>query len=132
MPGVHAILSASGAHRWMACPPSARLEEKLKDRMGEQSSPFAAEGTKAHALAELKLLREKHRLGDEDGINEFCYTKRREKLGEIPDEMDEATDFYVDIIMEKFMAARRQTPDAKLLVEVRLDFSRWALAQATW
>lgn len=125
MPGVHAILSASGAHRWMACPPSARLEEKLKDRMGEQSSPFAAEGTKAHALAELKLLREKHRLGDEDGINEFCYQKRREKLGDIPDEMDTATDFYVDIIMEKFMAARCQTPDAKLLVEVRLDFSRW-------
>ena len=125
MPGAHAILSASGAHRWMACPPSARLEEKLKERIGEKSSPFAEEGTKAHALAELKLLREKGRLELEDGINEFCYQKRREKLGDIPDEMDTATDFYVDVIMEKFMAARRQTPDAKLLIEVRLDFSEW-------
>jgi hypothetical protein len=109
----------------MACPPSARLEEKLKDRLGESTSPFAAEGTKAHALAELKLLREKGRLGDADGINEFCYTKRRETLGEIDEEMDQSTDCYVDIILEKFMAARRQTPDAKLLVEQRLDFSKW-------
>lgn len=125
MPGLHAILSASGAYRWMACPPSARLEEKLKDRMGEQSSPFAREGTQAHELAELKLLREKGRLELDGGINEFCYTKRREKLGTIPDEMDRFTDIYVDIVLEKFMAARRQTPDAQLLVEVRLDFSPW-------
>lgn len=125
MPGAHAIISPSSLHRVLACPPSARLEEKLKERMGEGSSPFAEEGTKAHALAELKLLHEKHRLGDKEGINDFCYQRRREKLGTIPDEMDEATDFYVDIVMEKFMAARRQTPDAKLLVEVRLDLSKW-------
>ena len=30
MPGLHAILSASSAKRWLACPPSARLEEKLE------------------------------------------------------------------------------------------------------
>lgn len=122
---VHALLSASAAKRWMSCPPSARLEEKLKERIGEKSSPFAAEGTKAHSLSELKLLREKGRLGDEDGINEFNYTKRREALGDIPDEMDHATDEYVDIIMEKYMAARRMTPDARLLLEQRLDYSAW-------
>lgn len=121
----HAILSASGAKRWMACPPSARLEEKLHDRFGEQSSPFAAEGTKAHSLAELKLLREKGRLGDVDGINQFNYDARRKALGDIPKEMDAATDLYADIIIEKYLSARKVSPDAKLMLEQRLDFSKW-------
>lgn len=121
----HAILSASGAKRWMACPPSARLEEKLHDRFGEQPSPFAAEGTKAHSLAELKLLREKGRLGDVDGINQFNYDARRKALGDIPKEMDAATDLYADIIIEKYLSARKVSPDAKLMLEQRLDFSKW-------
>lgn len=121
----HAILSASSSKRWMACPPSARLEEKLHGRFGEQSSPFAEEGTKAHALAELKLLREKGKLGDEDGINQFNFDARRKALGDIPKEMDEATDRYADIVLEKFMTARHASPDARLMLEQRLDFSRW-------
>lgn len=47
----HAILSASGAHRWMNCTPSARLEREFADNSGEA----AAEGSAAHALAEHKL-----------------------------------------------------------------------------
>jgi hypothetical protein len=121
----HAICPASASNRWTKCTPSARLEEKLRDRFGEGSSPFAEEGTKAHSLAELKLLREKGKMGDADGINEFNYTERRKTLGDIPDEMDEATDAYVDIVMEKFILARSASPDAKLMVEQRLDFSEW-------
>lgn len=49
----HAKLSASGAHRWMRCPGSVRMEEALPDH----GSPFAAEGTAAHILAE-RCLRE--------------------------------------------------------------------------
>ena len=41
----HAILSASSAHRWMNCNPSARLEQEFEDRETEA----AAEGTAAHA-----------------------------------------------------------------------------------
>ena len=48
----HAILSASGAKRWLACTPSARFEEQFEDK----GSDFAAEGTVAHALAEGLLL----------------------------------------------------------------------------
>lgn len=48
----HAILSASTAHRWLECTPSARLEEAEGT---EECSMYAAEGTAAHALAELKL-----------------------------------------------------------------------------
>ena len=60
----HAILSASSAHRWLHCTPSARLElEEGK----EECSAFAAEGTAAHALAELKL---NYRFG-KIGITEY-------------------------------------------------------------
>ena len=51
-PSLHAVLGASSAHRWLICTPSARLCEKLTSRFGSESSPYAAEGTKAHALAE--------------------------------------------------------------------------------
>lgn len=52
MPEQHALLSASGAHRWLHCTPSARLEQ-LENT--EECSVYAAEGTAAHVLAELKL-----------------------------------------------------------------------------
>ena len=47
----HALLSASSSHRWLNCPPSARLCEGYDDK----GSDFAAEGTDAHALCEFKL-----------------------------------------------------------------------------
>ena len=49
--GQHAILSPSGAERWLNCTPSARLEQQFPDTAGEA----AAEGTLAHALGELLL-----------------------------------------------------------------------------
>jgi len=47
----HALLSASGAYRWLVCTPSARLEESLPDTTSEA----AKKGTLAHEIAELKL-----------------------------------------------------------------------------
>lgn len=47
----HALLSASGAHRWLICTPSAKLEETLPDTTSEA----AKKGTLAHKIAELKL-----------------------------------------------------------------------------
>lgn len=51
MPGKHALLSASASHRWLACPPSAKLCAELPD----SSSSFAQQGTDAHSLCEYKL-----------------------------------------------------------------------------
>lgn len=119
MPGLHAVLSASGAKRWLACPPSARLEEKLRGIFGDASSPYAEEGTKAHALSELKL-----RLEIKE-INQFNYTEQRKALGDIPHEMEQATNDYCDIVLSKFYAAQQVSPDAKLFIERRLNFSRW-------
>ena len=56
MPDQHALLSASGAHRWLECPPSAVLEAELP----ESSSAAAEQGTVAHGLAEWKLRRALH------------------------------------------------------------------------
>lgn len=121
----HAVLSASGAKRWLSCPPSARLEEKLKERIGyeDKGNKFTVEGTKAHELAELKLRKEN---GE---INAYHYKERVkdlvERFGEIDQEMEDATDAYVGIVLEKLFEARKTCPDAKLLLETRLDFSRW-------
>ncbi len=49
----HAILSASAAHRWLVCTPSARLEDTLPD----STSVYAEEGTLAHDFAALVLRR---------------------------------------------------------------------------
>lgn len=119
MPGSHALLSPSKSKQWLACPPSARLNAKIDERFGEQSSEYAREGTKAHALAELKLRLE---LGE---INKFSYEAQRKTLGDIPKEMDRYTDDYFDTVMELYYMAKRTCPDTQLFVEQRLDMSPW-------
>jgi len=47
----HAVLSASSAARWIACPPSARLNAEQSDTPSE----YAAQGTDAHTFCEYKL-----------------------------------------------------------------------------
>lgn len=105
----HAILSASGAYRWLKCTPSARLERQFKD----EQSPYAAEGTRAHAAAEQLLTKE-------------LFPDRKVAEPKFDDkEMEIAVKRYVDICMEKVIAARKRTPDADIQVEARVDFSRW-------
>ena len=48
MSSSHALLSASSAKRWIACPPSARIAAEFPDRESEA----ALDGTKAHQEAE--------------------------------------------------------------------------------
>jgi hypothetical protein len=49
----HSIVSPSSSLRWLACPPSALLAEKVG---GDEGSVYADEGTLAHRFAELYLL----------------------------------------------------------------------------
>ena len=109
MPDTHAILSASGAHRWLACTRSARIEAELPDNAGAA----AAEGTLAHEVAEQRLK------------NLLTKEPITIKLDEIDAEMQEAVDRYVDTCMEKINEAWRESPDAEVHVEERLDFSEW-------
>lgn len=116
MPGQHALLSPSSAHRWMNCTASPRLEASVED----SGSPYAQEGTLAHAYCAMKL--KSHM-----GLDTACEEKEIAQLdGRYhTGEMDEHTDTYKAIVMEKFNAARTATKDALLLVEARLDFSEY-------
>lgn len=112
--GTHALLSPSAAHRWMNCTAAPRLEINVEDA----GSDYAAEGSLAHAYCALKL---KKYLGLPTADEE----KEIEALSQYhTGEMDEYTDTYVSIVLEKFNAARAHTKDAQLLVETRLDFSK--------
>ncbi|MCI7305494.1 MULTISPECIES: DUF2800 domain-containing protein [Actinomycetaceae] len=110
MPDSHALLSASSAHRWLNCPPSAKAVEGTADT----PSDAALQGTAAHALAEHKLLRA---------------LKRRSKrpISEwIDDEMETLTDDYRDFVLERLAEVRQTCVDAQVFVEQRLDYSTYA------
>ena len=103
----HAILSASSAHRWMNCNPSARLEQEFEDRETEA----AAEGTAAHALCEHKLRRA------------MKLQSRKPTSPYDSDEMDACTDAYVQFVLNTLAAAKATCADPMLMIEQRLDFS---------
>lgn len=121
----HALLSASGASRWINCTPSARLEEKSP----EPRSVYAEEGTLAHELADLKLQRAFKGLHGRTYNAEVRKIKTRllklldSKDETLFDEMESEVDKYVAIVDEAFKEAQARTPDATLILEQRLDFS---------
>ncbi len=116
MSGAHALLSPSAAHRWLNCTAAPHLEENVPDA----GSDYAAEGTLAHAYCACKL---KSFLGlpSAGEAKEIAELNDRYHTGE----MDEYTDVYKTIVLEKFTAARAATKDAQLLVETRLDFGEY-------
>lgn len=94
MPEKHALLGASGAHIWLNCTPAPRAAEHVPDT----GSDYAAEGTLAHAIGELKL--RKHFV---EPMGERTYKSRLNKLKKDPHfdkEMLNITDGYLDFIKE--------------------------------
>lgn len=108
MPDQHALLSASGAHRWLNCSPSAVLESREQDA----SSAAAEQGTVAHALAEWKLRRALHQGPTFKPESDWIDT-----------EMEDLTDDYVSFVQEHISLARETCGDPQVLIEQRLDFS---------
>lgn len=113
----HALLSASGASRWLNCTPSARLEEKFDE---STQSVYAAEGTLAHEFGDINL-RFKSKQIAKKVFDAEIKKLRKDKL--YSDEMEGEVDKYVTYVMETFRVAQKQTKDAVLLVEEKLDFS---------
>lgn len=107
----HALLSASSAHRWINCPPSARLCADIEDA----SSSYAAEGTDAHELCE-------HKLKAALGMPTKDPTPR---LAHYDADMEEHARSYADFVLEQVEAAKLACHDPVVLVEQRVDFSRW-------
>ena len=113
-PEKHALLGASSAHRWLNCPPSARLGEQFPDT----ASDYAAAGTLAHAMAELKA--RKYFL---EAVPTRTYNARMKKLKADPHYdkgMDAATDLYLEHLKSLAMSYGDITPFVAL--EVRVDY----------
>lgn len=109
--GRHALLSASSSHRWLNCPPSARLCEGYEDK----GSEYAQEGTDTHSLCEHKL---KLALGMET-------TDPTDSLSFYDEEMEECACGYAAYVMELVEEAKKTCKDPVVLIEQRLDFSRF-------
>lgn len=100
------------------CPPSARLAEKFPNTTSEA----AAEGTLAHSLGEL-MIRTKVGRVSQAAFEDCLKNIRKEKY--YCEDMREYCEEYSDFVISEFEKARRQTPDAVLEVEQRLDFSKY-------
>lgn len=114
----HALLSASGAKRWMSCTPSARLEENF----AESTSVYAEEGTLAHTYAELQL-KKSLKL-----ITAKAFKKQTDLI--IKDsfyskELEESVQTYVTVVMERYAEAKKRSKDAVVFTEQKLDFSAY-------
>lgn len=111
LPSEHAVLSASSANRWLHCPPSVRLSEGYMDK----ASVFAMEGTSAHELCEYKL---RSALGMEA-------ENPTENLDFYNTEMEECAEGYATYILELVEKAKEICSDPVVMVEQRVDFSRY-------
>lgn len=114
----HALLSASSAKKWLNCTPSARLEAAVP----EERSGYAAEGTLAHSVCELKLAKQ----FTDKNMSDRTYRSRMGKLAKDPlysKEMEGFADAYVDYIT----GIAYGFPSAPYVaVEKRVDYSPWA------
>lgn len=109
--GKHALLSASSSHRWLACPPSARLCAEQEDKVSE----YARQGTDAHTLCEYKL---KKMLGIE------CIDPT-DNLSFYDEEMEECADGYAEYVTEQLTKIKEICTDPVVLIEQTLDFSKY-------
>lgn len=107
----HAYLSASASHRWLACPPSAKLCANIPD----QASEYAQQGTDCHELC--AYLVEKA-LGRD-------VPDPTESLTYYDAEMQNCAEEYRNYVLEQIEAAKELCKDPQVMIEQRLDFSRW-------
>lgn len=109
--GVHALLSASSSHRWINCPPSARLCENSEDK----GSEYAQQGTDAHSLCQYKL---EQALG-------IDIADPSKDLSFYDEEMESCAESYTAYVMEQRAKAMETCSDPVVLIEQRLDFSKY-------
>lgn len=120
----HALLSPSGASRWLVCTPSARLEEPFPD----SESEAAYEGTVAHSLAETMLLytygvKSKAKYDDEVTTlkRDKIFTEKKSSFNEMKGHVEN----YVSFVMEKYALAKKRSPNPIFRVEEKVDLSAY-------
>ena len=109
--GKHAYLSASSSHRWLACPPSAKLCANVPDK----SSPYAQQGTDAHELCQYLL---------ETALGKHARDPT-EDLSYYDAQMQSCAEGYRDFVLDQVAKVKETCPDPLICIEQRLDFSRW-------
>lgn len=118
----HSLLGASSSHRWLECTPSAVAETRYPD----EGSDFAREGSLAHAMCarSLKKLLDRPYEDEDAEIAEL-------KEAYYDPEMDEHVAGYVDFVTSRYEQSKERARRIKdlqpeIMVEQRLDYSRWA------
>lgn len=104
----HALLSASSAERWLACPASAIAAAAYPNK----STAYTQEGTLAHEVAEAIA---------RSGVDPATLRADYEKTGGadgVTQEMIDCAEGYRDYIQEQI-----RSDDAVVLLEQRVDFS---------
>ena len=107
----HAYLSASASHRWLACPPSAKLCANIT----VQTSEYAQQGTDCHELCAYLVEKALGR----------AVTDPTENLTFYDAEMQNCAEEYRNYVLEQIEAAKEFCKDPQVMIEQRLDFSRW-------
>ena len=107
----HALLSASSSHRWLSCPPSARLSQNYEDRKAiillKEQPPICSVSTVENCA----------RYESERSTPDLTYYNH---------EMEECADGYVAFILELIETAKKPVLCPIVLIEQRLDYSKYA------
>lgn len=112
-PTEHALLSASSAHRWLACTAAPRFEEQFPNG----TSDYAEEGSLAHSICELYARKHFTVMTNRKFNSEL---KKLQAKPYYSDEMLKTAEKYVDYLREKAMSYPT-TP--YVTFEVKVDFS---------
>ena len=101
----HARFSPSSGKRYLSCPPSLRLEEQFED----EQSPYAAEGTAGHAMAEYL-------------INKHLKKRVKRPVSDYySDELMEAVEDYTTYGIEVIEKAKQDCDSPFIAVELRVS-----------
>lgn len=110
----HALLGASSAARWIACPPSARATENLPG----ETSKYAEEGTQAHEVCETAL---RHKLKDWENGKPFNLLTDWVHQPTLT-EMVNAANQYVEFVYLQWGLYLHQP---EVFIEQEVDVSQW-------
>lgn len=116
----HALLSASGASRWINCTPSAKLEDEYGEK---RSSVYAEEGTLAHELSELYL-----RKDILETVNEQDFDARLEEImanSLFSEEMLKVVPIYTDYCAAQLAEAKTANSLAVMEIEQKLNLTEY-------
>lgn len=109
----HALLSPSGADRWINCPRSARFEQKFPE---SPPSTFSEEGSAAHLYA-------RNEIAAYLGLAPEPIPKEYEQFFNAQFQSDYRN--YVDFAINKIKKTREESPNVIIFLERKVDASIW-------